>query len=166
MMIVHIVIILLLNMRTLQPGEEWIGQKSHKWTSNRKHILPPSYSQDGIKEKLFSGRNYANYIETYVEPPLKIGKKTFKEKVSPTMQYRPCLRIIRPKPSPLERVDGLKKIVENFVIVKPKVERVHFQSKLRKSGMSAVQLARAEAAAEEKKAVANLINWYSSHIIS
>eukprot|EP00826_Nyctotherus_ovalis_P058296 TRINITY_DN799_c0_g5_i1.p1 TRINITY_DN799_c0_g5~~TRINITY_DN799_c0_g5_i1.p1 ORF type:complete len:146 (-),score=22.58 TRINITY_DN799_c0_g5_i1:143-580(-) len=139
-------------MRVLQPGEEWVGQKPCKWTSNRKHTLPPSYCKEGIKEKIFS--------ETYAEPPANFGKKTFPEKVSPTMEYRPCLRIIRPKPSPLEKVSGMKKIVENYVIVKPKVERVHFQGSLRKNGMSVEQVARIEAAAEEKRAVANLINWY------
>ena len=85
------------------------------------------------------------------------------------MEYKSCLRLVKPAPNQLERITGMKKIVENFVIVKPKAERVHFQTKLKKPENSDDQMytkipkeTKFDPVAEEKKAVADLIRWYSN----
>lgn len=36
--------------------EEWKGQRSHKFTTNRKHVyLPKTSAKIGLKEKVFDG---------------------------------------------------------------------------------------------------------------
>lgn len=37
------------------PREEWQGQRSHKWSSSRKHVAPPGAYGENVKEKIFSG---------------------------------------------------------------------------------------------------------------
>ena len=44
----------------MQGNEEWMGQKSHKWTTTRKHVIPPNYYKENIKEKIFSGNAFSN----------------------------------------------------------------------------------------------------------
>jgi len=69
-------------------------------------------------------------IETYIEPPSKVGKKHFEEKLSKPAEYKLSVKVIKPEVGTLERITGMKHIVENFTIVKPRCERVHFNQKV------------------------------------
>lgn len=45
-----------------QLSEEWKGQRSHKFKSNRAHVAPPGIQSESVKEKIFSGflKNFEN----------------------------------------------------------------------------------------------------------
>ena len=53
------------------------------------------------------------------------AKRHFNEKLSPSFVFRPCQKPTLPFDHSMDAdYVGMKKIVENYIIVKPKVERI------------------------------------------
>ncbi len=98
-------------------SDEWKGQKSEKFGSNKKHIQPITPKE--IPHPLYS----------------MFGKKHYHKGPTPTYEWRSSVRKLDPVDHANDRSIGIKKIITHYVIVKPRVERVHFVEKSNKGSL-------------------------------
>ena len=164
--------------------EEWRGQKSHKWTTTRKHIAP----------------SYNNINKSFDCNKILIlgnsGRRHFKESLSQQRPFKPCLKVIQPIQSKVIKEMEIKRIIEYSKMLKDKediklkkklaekssikpwlnkysrVRRDNYNLKDIQSQDSSVikrldkkvfdwkEKIKLELLAEQKKAVSELINWY------
>ena len=89
-------------------SNEWKYQKSMKFKTEKKHVQPVQTSEQ---------------LNAQPHPLYSMGlKRHYPEKLSETFKYRPHMKLVPQQGNHTDQ--GIKKIVENYVIVKPKVERI------------------------------------------
>jgi hypothetical protein len=92
-------------------SNEWVGQKSQKVTTEKMHIGPMKTSEElnANNKSMFSSG----------------GRRHYSENLSNSYKFRPHMHMTD-KITPWTD-ESMKKIIENYPILKPKVERIRCQ---------------------------------------
>ena len=94
---------------------EWQGQRSQKIKTEKRHVGPIQSTEDSeAQHPLFSMG----------------GRRHYEEKLSDAYKWKSCAKAVDTGEAWTDK--GMKKIIENYVILKPKVERIGGQDDFEK----------------------------------